>query len=155
VKPDERSIYPNLKLTIYKTGIRQNRLAKMVGIHEAYLSRIVNGSREPGDALRQAIATALHSEVEWLFEREKVVSFPAFLREDRVASWDTDVPEAFACLVSLLCGVPAVIVVSGKSSMRSKPSPLLLPGVVLLLFVVPSVCSALVPGVTFSGATTW
>ena len=60
MKLDERSIYPNLKLTIYKTGIRQNRLAKMVGIHEAYLSRIVNGSREPGDALRQAIADALH-----------------------------------------------------------------------------------------------
>ena len=86
MKLDERSIYPNLKLTIYKTGIRQNRLAKMVGIHEAYLSRIVNGSREPGDALRQAIAIALHSEVDWLFEREKVVSFPAFLQEDRKVS---------------------------------------------------------------------
>ena len=86
MKLDERSIYPNLKLTIYKTGIRQNRLAKMVGIHEAYLSRIVNGSREPGDALRQAIATALHSDVDWLFEREKVVSFPTMIREDRAAS---------------------------------------------------------------------
>ncbi len=86
MKLDERSIYPNLKLTIYKTGIRQNRLAKMVGIHEAYLSRIVNGSREPGDALRQAIAQALHSEVDWLFEREKVVAFPTLIREDRAAS---------------------------------------------------------------------
>jgi Helix-turn-helix len=86
VKLDERSIYPNLKLTIYKTGIRQNRLARMVGIHEAYLSRIVNGSREPGDALRQAIANALHSDVEWLFEREKVVAFPTFIHEDRQAS---------------------------------------------------------------------
>ena len=86
MKLDERSIYPNLKLTIYKTGIRQNRLAKLVGIHEAYLSRIVNGSREPGDALRQAIAAALHSEVEWLFEREKVVSFPPLIREGRQAS---------------------------------------------------------------------
>jgi transcriptional regulator with XRE-family HTH domain len=86
VKLDERSIYPNLKLTIYKTGIRQNRLAKMVGIHEAYLSRIVNGSREPGDALRQAIADALHSQVDWLFEREKVVSFPTMIHQDRAAS---------------------------------------------------------------------
>jgi transcriptional regulator with XRE-family HTH domain len=86
VKLDERSIYPNLKLTIYKTGIRQNRLAKMVGIHEAYLSRIVNGTREPGDALRQAIADALHCDVDWLFEREKVVAFPPLIREDRQAS---------------------------------------------------------------------
>lgn len=86
VKLDERSIYPNLKLTIYKTGIRQNRLAKLVGIHEAYLSRIVNGSREPGDALRQAIASALHSEPEWLFEREKVLVFPSMLHQDRQAS---------------------------------------------------------------------
>lgn len=86
MKPDERSIYPNLKLTIYKTGIRQNRLARMVGIHEAYLSRIVNGTREPGDALRQAIADALQSDVTWLFEREKVVAFPQYAREDRQAS---------------------------------------------------------------------
>lgn len=86
MKLDERSIYPNLKLTIYKTGIRQNRLAKLVGIHEAYLSRIVNGSREPGDALRRAIAAVLDSEVNWLFEREKVVVFPSLMREDRQAS---------------------------------------------------------------------
>jgi transcriptional regulator with XRE-family HTH domain len=86
VKLDERSIYPNLKLTIYKTGIRQNRLAKMVGIHEAYLSRIVNGSREPGDALRQAIADALHCQVDWLFEQEKVVAFPSVVHENRAAS---------------------------------------------------------------------
>jgi transcriptional regulator with XRE-family HTH domain len=86
VKSEERSIYPNLKLTIYKTGIRQNRLARMVGIHEAYLSRIVNGSREPGEALRKAIADALHCDAEWLFEREKVVNFPALARENRAAS---------------------------------------------------------------------
>lgn len=86
MKLDERSIYPNLKLTIYKKGIRQNRLAKMVGIHEAYLSRIVNGSREPGDVLRQSIADALSSDVDWLFEREKVLVFPTLVREDRQAS---------------------------------------------------------------------
>jgi transcriptional regulator with XRE-family HTH domain len=73
--PDERSIYPNLKLTIYKSGMRQNRLAKLVGIHEAYLSRIINGTREPGEAVRNAIATALHAEAEWLFAREKVAAF--------------------------------------------------------------------------------
>ncbi len=86
MKADERSIYPNLKLTIYKSGMRQNRLAKLVGIHEAYLSRIINGTREPGEAVRNAIAAALHSEVEWLFEREKMVTFPDAGDKNRRAS---------------------------------------------------------------------
>ncbi len=87
VEPDERSIYPNLKLTIYKAGMRQNRLAKMVGIHEAYLSRIINGTREPGEELRRNIATALHADPEWLFERMRVVPFPESLdHETRQAS---------------------------------------------------------------------
>ncbi|MGI8772158.1 MAG: helix-turn-helix domain-containing protein [Acidobacteriaceae bacterium] len=86
LKADERSIYPNLKLTIYKSGMRQNRLAKLVGIHEAYLSRIINGTREPGEAVRNAIAAALHSEVEWLFEREKMVAFPDAEDKSRRAS---------------------------------------------------------------------
>lgn len=87
VEPDERSIYPNLKLTIYKAGIRQNRLAKLVGIHEAYLSRIINGTREPGEELRRTIATALNADPEWLFERMRVVPFPKTTqRQDRQAS---------------------------------------------------------------------
>jgi transcriptional regulator with XRE-family HTH domain len=86
LKADERSIYPNLKLTIYKSGMRQNRLAKLVGIHEAYLSRIINGTREPGEAVRNAIAAALHAEVEWLFAREKMVAFPDAGDKSRRAS---------------------------------------------------------------------
>jgi transcriptional regulator with XRE-family HTH domain len=84
--PDERSIYPNLKLTIYKSGMRQNRLAKLVGIHEAYLSRIINGTREPGEAVRNAIAAALHADAEWLFAREKVAAFADASDKGRRAS---------------------------------------------------------------------
>jgi hypothetical protein len=40
-------MYPNLKLQIWKSGVRQNRLAQMVGIHETLLSKIVNGFRAP------------------------------------------------------------------------------------------------------------
>lgn len=65
----ERSIYPNLKLRMYTTGMRQNRLAKLVGIDEAHLSRIVNGIREPRLRMRQEIATVLGCDAEWLFER--------------------------------------------------------------------------------------
>jgi transcriptional regulator with XRE-family HTH domain len=62
-------IYPNLKLRMYTTGMRQNRLAKLVGIDEANLSRIVNGTRAPKQQMRQEIATVLGCDAEWLFER--------------------------------------------------------------------------------------
>lgn len=65
----ERCIYPNLKLRMYTTGMRQNRLAKLVGIDEAYLSRIVNGVRVPKRHMRQEIARVLGCDAEWLFER--------------------------------------------------------------------------------------
>jgi transcriptional regulator with XRE-family HTH domain len=65
----ERFIYPNLKLRVYTTGMRQNRLAKMVGIDEAYLSRIINGVRVPGKQMQQQIAEALGCDAEWLFQQ--------------------------------------------------------------------------------------
>ena len=40
-------MYPNLKLQLWKSGLRQNRLAKMLGMDETALSRIVNGFRDP------------------------------------------------------------------------------------------------------------
>ena len=70
----ERSLYPNLKLTMYKAGIRQNTLAKSLGINEAHLSRIMNGTREPAPELREQIALALHENAEWLFQRARVDS---------------------------------------------------------------------------------
>jgi transcriptional regulator with XRE-family HTH domain len=54
---------------MYTTGMRQNRLAKLVGIDEANLSRIVNGVRVPKQQMRQEIATVLGCDAEWLFEQ--------------------------------------------------------------------------------------
>ena len=54
---------------MFTTGMRQNRLAKLVGIDEANLSRIVNGVRVPKQKMRQEIATVLGCDAEWLFER--------------------------------------------------------------------------------------
>jgi transcriptional regulator with XRE-family HTH domain len=67
-----REIYPNLKLRIYTAGIRQNRLAKMLGIDEAHLSRIINGFRQPSVDIREQIATILQSDPEWLFHRMQI-----------------------------------------------------------------------------------
>jgi transcriptional regulator with XRE-family HTH domain len=62
-------MYPNLKLQIWKSGIRQNRLAQMLGMDETMLSKIVNGFREPSQDLRGRIASLLESQEDWLFER--------------------------------------------------------------------------------------
>jgi hypothetical protein len=67
--PIHRDIYPNLKLRIYTSGLRQNRMAKILGIDEAHLSKIVNGFREPSDDLRTQIAEILHCDPEWLFHK--------------------------------------------------------------------------------------
>jgi transcriptional regulator with XRE-family HTH domain len=64
----ERSIYPNLKLRVYTTGMRQNRLARLVGIDEAYLSRIINGVRVPGKQMQEQIAQVLGCDADWLFQ---------------------------------------------------------------------------------------
>jgi transcriptional regulator with XRE-family HTH domain len=67
--PIQRDIYPNLKLRIYTSGLRQNRMAKMLGIDEAHLSKVVNGFREPSNDLRTQIAEILHCDPEWLFHK--------------------------------------------------------------------------------------
>lgn len=76
--PLNRDIYPNLKLRIYTSGISQNRLAKMVGIDEAYLSRIINGFREPSDNVRELIAEVLKSDPDWLFQKIQISAEPVF-----------------------------------------------------------------------------
>jgi transcriptional regulator with XRE-family HTH domain len=60
-------MYPNLKLQLWKTGLRQNRLAQLIGIHETQLSRIVNGFREPDAKTRARIAATLKCDELWLF----------------------------------------------------------------------------------------
>jgi ribosome-binding protein aMBF1 (putative translation factor) len=61
-------MYPNLKLQMWKVGIRQNRLAKMLEMDETVLSKIVNGFREPNEQTRAKIASFLQSDEHWLFE---------------------------------------------------------------------------------------
>jgi plasmid maintenance system antidote protein VapI len=57
---------------MYTTGIRQNRLARMLGIHEASLSRIMNGFREPTGDVRVQLAEILQSDPEWLFFKMQI-----------------------------------------------------------------------------------
>jgi len=62
-------MYLNLKLQLFKTGMRQNRLAQLLGVDESVLSKTVNGYREPGQEMRKRIATLLDCDEGWLFER--------------------------------------------------------------------------------------
>jgi transcriptional regulator with XRE-family HTH domain len=61
-------MYPNLKLQIWRSGMRQNALARKLGLDESMLSRIVNGYRAPRPELRAQIAALLEKEEDWLFE---------------------------------------------------------------------------------------
>lgn len=69
-------MYPNLKLQLWRSGIRQNRLARMLGMDETMLSKIINGFREPNAEVRSRIALVLHSEESWLFERLEISEAP-------------------------------------------------------------------------------
>jgi transcriptional regulator with XRE-family HTH domain len=60
-------MYPNLKLQLFKIGMRQNQLAQSLGIDESMLSKIVNGFREPSQEIREQIASLLDSDSDWLF----------------------------------------------------------------------------------------
>ena len=61
-------MYPNLKLELWRRGIRQNHLAKMLHIDETVLSKIVNGFRQPTPEVRARIASLLESDETWLFD---------------------------------------------------------------------------------------
>lgn len=67
-------MYPNLKLQIFKRGMRQNYLAQILGINEAVLSKIIHGYLEPSESLRKSIADFLGASEEWLFEKYEVHS---------------------------------------------------------------------------------
>jgi transcriptional regulator with XRE-family HTH domain len=62
-------LYPNLKLEIFKRGLRQSHLARELGINEANLSKIIHGYREPSTVVKQLLAGFLGVDIEWLFER--------------------------------------------------------------------------------------
>jgi transcriptional regulator with XRE-family HTH domain len=61
-------MYPNLRIQLWKSGIRQNRLAKMLEMDETLLSRIVNGFRQPSPEFRKKISALLKSDEVWLFQ---------------------------------------------------------------------------------------
>jgi transcriptional regulator with XRE-family HTH domain len=61
-------MYPNIKLQLWRGGMRQNQLARTLGIDETVLSRIVNGFREPTPELKNRIAAILGCDEAWLFE---------------------------------------------------------------------------------------
>jgi transcriptional regulator with XRE-family HTH domain len=62
-------MFVNLKLSIWQSGLRQNRLAQALNIDETLLSKIINGYREPTPAQRSSIAAFLRKDEAWLFER--------------------------------------------------------------------------------------
>lgn len=62
-------MYANLKFQLWRSGVRQNYLARLLGVDETTLSRIVNGFRQPAPELQAKIAAVLHSDQEWLFEK--------------------------------------------------------------------------------------
>ena len=49
-------MYMNLKMCLWQSGMRQNRLAQALHMDEALLSRIINGFREPTPDQRARIA---------------------------------------------------------------------------------------------------
>ena len=66
-------MYPNLKLQIFKAGIRQNQIAKDLKFCESQLSKIIHGYREPSAGERKMLAGYLNVDETWLFERHENV----------------------------------------------------------------------------------
>jgi transcriptional regulator with XRE-family HTH domain len=69
-------MYPNLKLQIFKRGVRQNHLARQIGISDPILSKIIHGYREPTEAERKLLAACLEAEENWLFEKFEGAATP-------------------------------------------------------------------------------
>jgi transcriptional regulator with XRE-family HTH domain len=65
-------MYPNLKLAIFKKGIHQNHLSRLLGIDEANLSRIIRGYREPSESQRRLLVKYFEVDASWLFEKYEI-----------------------------------------------------------------------------------
>jgi len=63
-------MYVNLKICLWQSGLRQNRLAQALQMDEALLSRIINGYRQPTPEQRTRIAEILRRDETWLFAHE-------------------------------------------------------------------------------------
>ena len=64
-------MYPNLKLQLWRIGMRQNQLAKILNMDETILSKIMNGFRQPNPTVKGQIAAALHTDEKWLFDSQE------------------------------------------------------------------------------------
>jgi len=62
-------MYPNLKLQLFRSAVRQNFLARELGMDESILSKIIHGYREPSPEQRQRLSLYLGVEESWLFEK--------------------------------------------------------------------------------------
>ncbi|MGA7463459.1 MAG: helix-turn-helix transcriptional regulator [Candidatus Korobacteraceae bacterium] len=69
-------MYPNLKLHIFRLGIRQNQIAKDLKLCESQLSKIIHGYRDPSAGERKLLADYLKVDESWLFERHENVLTP-------------------------------------------------------------------------------
>jgi transcriptional regulator with XRE-family HTH domain len=63
-------------MSLWQSGLRQNRLAQALQMDEALLSRIINGYRQPTPEQRTRIAEILHRDETWLFAHDSQ-SIPA------------------------------------------------------------------------------
>lgn len=61
-------MYSNLKLAIWRSGLRQNRLARELNLDETVLSKIINGYRRPSPEVRALLARFFEKPESWLFE---------------------------------------------------------------------------------------
>jgi transcriptional regulator with XRE-family HTH domain len=67
-------MYPNLKLQLFRSALRQNFLARELGIDESILSKIIHGYRQPSKEQRLLLASYLAVEESWLFEKYEIAS---------------------------------------------------------------------------------
>jgi len=67
-------MFPNLKLQIFRRAVRQNYLARELGMDDSILSKIIHGYREPSKEQRQSLAHYLEVEESWLFEKYETSS---------------------------------------------------------------------------------
>lgn len=63
-------MYPNLKMEIWLSGIRQNRLARELSLDETVLSKVINGYRRPSPEVRALLAHYFNKSESWLFQTE-------------------------------------------------------------------------------------
>ena len=59
-----------LKIAIVESGMSQFDVAEAAKLHDSYLSMLVNGRRQPSDAVRKAIARVLKRKVGELFPQD-------------------------------------------------------------------------------------